>query len=87
MFRHGLQIPNPGHPSTTQWPEKFECDCCVKWTLDIHPQNYTQKKLAKSLTSEYKKITDKSGYFGSLSNVSANLIFAGDKLLLMVDWF
>lgn len=40
-------------------------------------ETYTANKLAKnkSLTSECKKTTDKSAYFGSFSNFSANLIF------------
>lgn len=38
---------------------------------------YTANKLAKnkSLTSEYKKTADKSAFFGSFSNFSANLFF------------
>lgn len=38
---------------------------------------YRANKLAKnkSLTSEYKKTADKSAFFGSFSNFSANLIF------------
>lgn len=55
------------------------------WTLI---QRCTQQKKFtknKSLTPEYKKITAKSAYFGALSNFSANLIFAGEKLLLILD--
>lgn len=66
MFRHGLQTQGT-FPQISDW--KTESDYCVKWILDIHSQKSIQKKRAehKSVTSEYKKITDRSAYFGSLS--------------------